>query len=188
MNKGRIEAFTDAIVAIAATIMVLELKPPKVNTVAALLDEWPVFLAYLISFSLIYIVWYEHHNLFQRSGVISSSTYFLNGVWLFFLTLIPFVTAWIGESPNSVVAAVTYLLVMLLWTLAFQLMERQVTLDSDPHKRHYRLPRARFNFDLFLLGGLVIAFFVPFFAIVAVGLFSLILIVRMFQHREDSNG
>ena len=74
MNKNRLEAFSDAIIAIAATIMVLELHIPKLNNLSGLWEEWPVFLAYFISFTLIYAVWYNHHNLFKKANYISKQT------------------------------------------------------------------------------------------------------------------
>ena len=75
MNKNRLEAFTDAIIAIAATIMVLELHIPQYNTLASLVEEWPVFLAYFISFTLIYTVWYNHHNLFKKAKIYITGKY-----------------------------------------------------------------------------------------------------------------
>lgn len=75
MNKSRLEALTDAIIAIAATIMVLELQVPEHNSIHSLMENWPIFLAYTISFFLIYIVWFNHHNIFKKAKIISTKTY-----------------------------------------------------------------------------------------------------------------
>ena len=83
MNKGRLEAFTDAIVAIAATIMVLELKTPLTNDWNGIKEILPTRLAYIISFVMIYVVWFSHHNLFKKAEVITPRTYLLNGLWIF---------------------------------------------------------------------------------------------------------
>ena len=101
MNKARLEAFTDAIIAIAATIMVLELQIPKEPTFRGLLGEWQTLLAYVISFVYIYVVWFSHHNIFKKATVITTRTFLYNGVWLFLLTLVPFTTKWVGSETQA---------------------------------------------------------------------------------------
>ena len=101
IDKKRLIGFTDAITAIASTIMVLELVNPHVPTIQGLIRQWPIFLAFLNSFAMIYVVWYKHNNLFQKFETVSMRIFYLNGVWLFFLTLVPFATGWIGEFPFS---------------------------------------------------------------------------------------
>lgn len=130
MNKSRLEAFTDAIVAIAATIMVLELHTPSRPTLAGFLEEIPTFLTYIVSFVLIYLVWYNHHNLFNKATVISTRTYFLNGLWIFWLTLIPFTTRWVGAAPDKTVPELFYTLDLFLWSLSFQLMDHSILRDN----------------------------------------------------------
>ena len=88
--KERLVAFTDAIIAIAATIMVLELVTSEDTTLQGLLSQWPVFIAYLTSFDLIYLVWLNHHNAFQKIEHVTIRIFVLNGIWTFFLTLVPF--------------------------------------------------------------------------------------------------
>lgn len=83
MDKNRIIALTDGIIAIAATIMVLELEVPEELTTASLLGQWPVLLAYIVSFSQIYLAWRSHHNSFQKADVVSVRTFLINGIWLF---------------------------------------------------------------------------------------------------------
>lgn len=130
MNKSRLEAFTDAIVAIAATIMVLELHTPAHPTLAGFLEEIPTFLTYIVSFVLIYLVWYNHHNLFNKATVISTRTYFLNGLWIFWLTLIPFTTRWVGAAPDKTAPELFYTLDLFLWSFSFQLMDHSILRDN----------------------------------------------------------
>lgn len=72
--------------------MVLELKTPLTNDWTGLSETWTTFLAYIISFLMIYVVWYSHHNLFKKAENITPRTYLINGLWIFFLTLVPFTT------------------------------------------------------------------------------------------------
>lgn len=101
MNKGRVEAFTDAIVAIIMTIMVLELKIPEGSNFQALLDERYYFIAYLISFFMIATTWYNHHYIFTVSKWISKRAFWANCIWLFLMSLIPVSTAWISKYTHS---------------------------------------------------------------------------------------
>ncbi len=92
INKERLIAFTDAIIAIVAIIMVLELVTPSPPTFEGLFSQWPVFVAYITSFVLIYIVWYNHHNAFEKINRLSTKVFLLNDVWVFVLTILPFAT------------------------------------------------------------------------------------------------
>ena len=98
MNKDRIIALTDGIVAIAATIMVLELKIPKIITLDSLLSQIPILYSYIISFALIYLSWRSHHNAFEKAEIINSKIFILNGIWLFFITLFD----WTCPSRNII--------------------------------------------------------------------------------------
>lgn len=181
MNKGRLEAFTDAIIAIAATIMVLELHVPKVNTFNGLIEEWPTFLAYIVSFSFIYVVWYSHQSLFNKAKVVSMRTYALNGVWLFILSLIPFSTRWIGEAPNAAFPEFFYALNLFLWSLLFQIMDRQILRDNPGAKGDLS---NSFSYRALLYGGYVLAmvcsFFSPILCLIVLTLTSILLTVRLF--------
>lgn len=101
ISKSRLEAITDGIIAIAATIMVLELHTPVTNDWAGLLEERTTLVAYLISFFMIYIVWRMHHDLFRAAEAISRRAFLYNGIWIFFLTLVPFTTGWVGPAPDA---------------------------------------------------------------------------------------
>ncbi|WP_051999854.1 TMEM175 family protein [Schleiferilactobacillus shenzhenensis] len=161
VNKTRLEAFTDAIVAIAATIMVLELHAPKGFTVRGLLAEWSVGLAYLVSFALIYVVWYYHQNAFKKAAIISSRTFLINGLWIFMVTLIPFVTSWVGDYPKRTLPEILYATVLLCWAASFQLLDWSIVRDNLAAQRD---ASNGFTRRLVLYGGFVLTIVVAFFA------------------------
>src|SRR5205809_7340459 len=98
MNKTRLETFSDGVLAIIVTIMVLEIKVPHETTMAALLSLWPVFLSYLLSFTGICIYWGNHHHLLHTVHHVNSKIIWSNMHLLFWLSLIPFTTGWMGEN------------------------------------------------------------------------------------------
>jgi len=108
MGKSRVEAFTDGVIAIIVTIMVLELKVPHGGDPAAFLALWPTFAAYAISFITVAIYWVNHHQLFHQAREIDHVVLWANIFWLFFLSLIPFFTAYLGESHLTPFAAMLY--------------------------------------------------------------------------------
>ena len=181
MNKERLIAFTDAIAAIAATIMVLELASPSEMTISGLAEQWPVFLAYVISFFLIYIVWYSHHNAFHKATVISTRTFLINGIWTFWLTLVPFATRLIGEYPNEKLAMLIYLVLQLVWSVTFQFMDYQILKDNPGARRDVSngfIPR------LVLYGGFTVAigltFVTPIAGLITVAMTTIALAAVMF--------
>ncbi len=97
MKKGRIEAFSDGVLAIIVTIMVLELKIPHGNSWSDLLALWPKFSSYILSFLMIIIYWNNHHHVFQTVEKVNGKILWTNGLLLFFLSLVPFGTAWMGN-------------------------------------------------------------------------------------------
>lgn len=181
MNKGRLEAFTDAIVAIAATIMVLELKTPITNDWAGLSETWTTFLAYIISFLMIYVVWYSHHNLFKKAENITPRTYLINGLWIFFLTLVPFTTGWVGSAPDAAMPEFVYPLNLLLWSGAFHLLDRQILKDNPEAEKD---SSTRLFDRVFMYGGyvlcMVLAFIYPPLSLYIIGAVSIVMIVRIF--------
>ncbi len=101
MKKGRLEAFSDGVMAIIITIMVLELKIPHESDIDALVPLIPVFISYVMSFIFIGIYWNNHHHLFQAVQKVNGPTLWANLHLLFWLSLIPFVTGWMGENHFS---------------------------------------------------------------------------------------
>lgn len=182
MNKNRLEAFTDAVIAIAATIMVLELRPPQNVTLQGLSADWPTLIAYIFSFWLIYVVWFSHHNIFNKAKLISTRTFMFNGIWLFMLTLVPATTAWVGEHADQTLPEVCYLTVLLLWSVAFQLMDQSILRDNPGIPRD-RTTRASARWWLYggTVAGIAIAFVRPLAALLTVGIISFCLSLELLQ-------
>jgi uncharacterized membrane protein len=122
MGKNRLEAFSDGVIAILITIMVLELKVPHEPTLEALLHLWPVFVAFALSFLNVAIYWVNHHNLIHKVETVSGSILWANMLLLFCISLVPFVTAWMGEHLGEAWPIVLYGLVLLLCEVAFLLL------------------------------------------------------------------
>ena len=188
MNKGRIEALTDGILAIAATIMVLELGLPQTNDWSGLLELRHTFLAYVISFMMIYIVWSMHHDLFKKAEVISRRTFLVNGVWIFMLTLVPFTTAWVGSAPDAVVPEFLYPLNLLLWSMAFHWLDYQIRKDNPgaERDRSTTLPVRIIMYGGYVL-CMVLAFIKPILSIYIIGASTIVLFVLTFIDRRQKS-
>ena len=98
MSKSRMESFSDGVMAIILTIMVLELKVPKEPTLAALGQLWPIYVAYLLSFGNVFMMWLAHHDIVADIRTVSYPVLIANGVLLFLMSLVPFATAYAGEA------------------------------------------------------------------------------------------
>jgi uncharacterized membrane protein len=119
MSKGRLEAFTDGVIAILITIMVLELKVPHESSWQALLDKCPIFISYILSFIYLGIYWNNHHHLLQATQKVNGLTLWANLHLLFWLSLIPFATAWTGEHGMQTEPVAFYGIVLMFSGLAF---------------------------------------------------------------------
>jgi len=127
MGKGRFEAFSDGVLAIIITIMVLELKVPHGAELAALRPLVPVFLSYVLSFIYVGIYWNNHHHMLHAVTSVTGPILWANLHLLFWLSLVPFVTAWMGENHFASIPVALYGGVMLMCALAFMLMARLMT-------------------------------------------------------------
>jgi len=114
MGKGRFEAFSDGVLAIIITIMVLELKVPHGDTLAALAQQWPVFLSYVISFIYVGIYWNNHHHLLHATSTVTGGMLWANLNLLFWLSLFPFTTGWMGENHFAPMPAVAWWILQTL--------------------------------------------------------------------------
>jgi uncharacterized membrane protein len=124
MHKGRLEAFSDGVLAIIITIMVLELRPPQ--HAAHLVDLeplFPTFLAYLLSFVYVGIYWNNHHHMLQVTQHITGAVLWANLHLLFWLSLVPFVTAWVGENSFAQVPAALYGFDLLMCGMAYTILQ-----------------------------------------------------------------
>jgi uncharacterized membrane protein len=119
VEKGRLEAFSDGVIAIIITIMVLELKVPHGTNFTALTPLFSVFISYLLSFIYIAIYWNNHHHLIQAAKQVNGRILWANVHLLFWLSLIPFVTAWMGENQFAPAPVALYGMVLLLNAIAY---------------------------------------------------------------------
>jgi len=124
MGKGRLEAFSDGVIAIIITIMVLELKVPHHGTLEALGPLIPVFASYVLSFIYVGIYWNNHHHLLHAARTVDGRVLWANLHFLFWLSLIPFVTNWLGENHVETVPVAAYGLVLLMCALSYTLLAR----------------------------------------------------------------
>jgi len=131
MTKGRLEAFSDGVIAVIITIMVLEMKVPHGADSASLLPLLPVFLSYVLSFVFVAIYWNNHHHLFHAVHHVTGATLWANMHLLFWLSLVPFVTGWMDENHFAPVTVATYGVVLLCASLAYFVLTR-VLLASHP--------------------------------------------------------
>ncbi len=124
MNKGRMEAFSDGVITVIITIMVLELRTPEGMDWAALESQMPIFLSYLLSFVFVGIYWANHHHMFQCVEGIHGGVLWANLHLLFWLSLTPFVTAWMGETHFAPWPVALYGVVLLMSGTAYFILSR----------------------------------------------------------------
>ncbi len=123
MGKGRFEAFSDGVLAIIITIMVLELKVPHGETLGALAELWPVFLSYVLSFVYVGIYWNNHHHLLHATTAVTGGMLWANLHLLFWLSLFPFATGWMGENHFAAVPSAVYGGVLLMAAMAWYILQ-----------------------------------------------------------------
>jgi TMEM175 potassium channel family protein len=126
MSKGRLEAFSDGVIAIIITIMVLELKVPHGADVAALRPLLPVFLSYVLSFVNVGIYWNNHHHLLQAARQVSGRVLWANLLLLFWLSLFPFFTGWMGENHFASLPTALYGVVLLMAAYSYVGLQRAI--------------------------------------------------------------
>ena len=130
MNKTRLEAFSDAVIAIIMTIMVLELKTPHGADLEALKPLLPTFLAYLLSFIYLGIYWNNHHHMLQATRTVNGKVLWANLLLLFWLSMIPFATAWMGENHFEPLPTALYGVVLILCAISYTILQSKLTKHS----------------------------------------------------------
>ena len=168
MGKGRFEAFSDGVLAIIITIMVLELKVPHGAELTALKPLIPVFLSYVLSFVYVGIYWNNHHHLFHSVQHVNGRILWANNFLLFWLSLIPFTTAWMGENHWASAPVALYGAVLMMCAVAFTLLARLMvrhegkdsSLARAIGKDHKTKLSAAFN-----VAGIGLAFINPWIAV-----------------------
>jgi uncharacterized membrane protein len=132
MGKGRLEVFSDGVLAIIITIMVLEMKTPHAAELSALRPLAPVFLSYVLSFLYLGIYWSNHHHLLYATNRISGGIMWANLHLLFWLSLVPFVTRWMGDSRFAPGPTMLYGVILLLAALAYLMLQHEILVQEGP--------------------------------------------------------
>ena len=135
MTKNRLEAFTDAVIAIAITIMVLELRVPHEPEFSALEPLLPVFSAYVLSFVNLGIYWNNHHHMVSVCDTVNGKILWANLHLLFWLSLFPFVTGWMGENHFEQVPVLAYGVVSLAAAISYYVLQREIISQQGPGSR-----------------------------------------------------
>ena len=164
MGKGRIEAFSDGVLAIIITIMVLELKVPHGDTLEALAGQWPVFSSYVLSFVYVGIYWNNHHHLLHAASRVTAGMLWANLYLLFWLSLFPFTTGWMGENHFAAMPSAVYGLVLLMAAVAYYILQLQIMRAQGPDSVLRRALGTDWKGKLspaLYIAGIVAAFCVP---------------------------
>ncbi len=132
MRTGRLEAFSDGVIAIIITIMVLEMKVPHGDTVNDLLTVLPTFLSYVLSFVYVGIYWNNHHHLLHATTIVTGAILWANLHLLFWLSLFPFATGWMGENHFSALPTALYGVVLLMAAGAYYLLQQAIIRSQGP--------------------------------------------------------
>ncbi|MDB4907717.1 MAG: hypothetical protein JWO05_2501 [Gemmatimonadetes bacterium] len=132
MDTGRLEAFTDGVIAILITIMILELKVPHEPTWSALGPMLPVFLTYVLSFIYLGIYWSNHHHMLQAAERVNGAVLWANLHLLFWLSLVPFVTSWMGENHFAPIPTAAYGAVLFCAAIAYYILQGAIIREQGP--------------------------------------------------------
>jgi uncharacterized membrane protein len=135
MNPERISAFSDGVIAVLITIMVLELKVPHGTDLAALSGLLPIFLTYVLSFILLAIYWNNHHHMFYLTDRVTGGILWANLHLLFWLSLMPFVTGWMGENHFAPIPTALYGVVLLMAGVAYYILEQTIIRSQGVHSK-----------------------------------------------------
>ena len=132
MGKGRLEAFSDGVIAIIITIMVLELEVPERSDWVALASVGPMLASYILSFVILGIYWNNHHHLLHATTRVTGGVLWANLHFLFWLSLIPFVTTWLGHHDRDTVPTVAYGTVLLMCAVAWTILQAAILVHQRP--------------------------------------------------------
>jgi uncharacterized membrane protein len=185
MQKGRLEAFSDGVIAIIITIMVLEFKAPEEHTLAALTPLIPVAASYVLSFIMVGIYWNNHHHLMHAAKNTSGSVLWANLHLLFWLSLIPFFTSWIGESNFAAIPVIGLGGVMFFAGFAYYILSRRLIAanakDSALAQAVGRDYKGWLSLAIYLLAILAAAFLHP---LIGFGLYVVVAILWFIPDRR----
>jgi uncharacterized membrane protein len=142
MGKGRLEAFSDGVIAILITIMVLELKVPAGHDWAALRPFLPTLSMYVLSFVFVGIYWNNHHHMLHATTRVNGRILWANLHLLFWLSLVPFATSWMGESHSAALPTACYGVVLLCCGIAYTILQTMILAEEGPHSTLARAVRS----------------------------------------------
>ena len=180
MRKDRLLAFSDGVFAIIITIMVLELKPPHEATWSGLMAVSPVFLSYVLSFVYVAIYWNNHHHMLEAVQRINGATLWANMFLLFWLSLVPFATAWMGETHFATLPTALYGVTLLMPAIGYSILQRVLI---AAHEDNATLARAvgrdvkGIASLLLYVGGIAIALYNPWLSLALYALVAMIWLV-----------
>jgi uncharacterized membrane protein len=184
MGKNRFEAFSDGVIAIIITIMVLELKVPHGEGIDALAPLLPVFLSYVLSFIYLGIYWNNHHHMIHAATKVSGAILWANLHLLFWLSLIPFATGWMGENHFASTPAALYGLVLLMAAIAYWILQRLIVASDGKQSLLKRAVgndwKAKISPVLYAI-AIPIAFWLPWFSM---GLYVLVALIWLVPDRR----
>jgi uncharacterized membrane protein len=184
VTKGRMEAFSDGVIAILITLMAFDLKPPPGADTAALLSVLPSASAYLLSFVLLGIYWNNHHHMLHAASRVSGTVLWANLHLLFWLSLFPFATSWLRSSQFARLAVATYGVVLLLAAMAYQLLQHAIIRADDAHSKLAEAIGRDFKGKMSLalyVAGIVLAFVFPW---IALGCYVIVALIWLVPDRR----
>jgi len=189
MDKNRLEAFSDGVMAIIITIMVLELKAPTDTSWVALWQIWPIFLSYALSFVFVGLYWSSHHHLFHLARKVNNKILWANMLGLFWLSLLPFSTAWMGENSFKSTTVTIYALLLSLCVFSYLVLVRQLCIlhgiNSEFSKTFRGRTKSYITLALNLIAALIALIGFPILAFVMLILISALWFIP--NHRYESH-
>jgi len=187
MGKGRLEAFSDGVLAIIITIMVLELKVPHSPGLHDLLPLLPVFLSYVLSFVYVGIYWNNHHHMLHAPTKVTGSMLWANLHLLFWLSLFPFATGWMGENHFAAMPTALYGVVLLMAAIAYYVLEQTIIRAQGPDSILKRAVGRDLKGKLSPLLYILAIIATPFSPWVAEGLYVAVALIWLIPDRRIEN-
>ncbi len=184
MTRTRLEAFSDGVIAILITIMVLELKVPHGVSWQALRPLIPVFLVYILSFMFLGIYWNNHHHMLHATERVNGRILWANLHLLFWLSLIPFGTGWMGENDVAPLPTALYGVVLLMAAIAYTILQRTIVAHQGPHSRLQEALGSDFKGKLSIasyVAAIPLAFVTPW---IAIGLYVFVALLWLVPDRR----
>ncbi|WP_080778212.1 TMEM175 family protein [Chryseobacterium phocaeense] len=184
MTKGRLEAFSDGVMAIIITIMVLELKVPEGSSWTSLKPLLPKFLAYIFSFIYVGIYWNNHHHMFQAVKKVNGSILWANLHLLFWLSLMPIATEWIGATHFAENPVAAYGVCLIMSAVAYTIMEHLIVQCEGENSRLKEAIHSKFKEYIsivFYVLGIGVSFFYPY---IAIGFYYLVALIWLIPDKR----